>query len=334
MPEGRLCIETDVDPARALLLGAALGHDLTAERPLALYGATLRGDALVLGAYQLASQALPGVSEAPLRRQTGGATVRVGAGISYLALALRDRSTLMACPPGRLLNRNVRGVLQGLRLTGVAANYFGRDFLSLGARPAVYAGWAADETGRVLLELFISERRTCWPAVSELGYPPRTDNGMRGQLPTTLQEAGATVTGITVLEKIAEGHSKHFAVQWHTGELGQQPSAATEPREERRLFWSIPREEAIGFVSAGVALDPVGKFSSLRLAGDFFAHRACAATLERMLIGVSPAAEMVGPAVDAAYANPSHDFEGVRTLKTLQESILDAADAATRDRAP
>src|ERR1700712_317353 len=117
MPEGRLCIETDVDPARALLLGAALGHDLTAERPLALYGATL-----------------PGVSEAPLRRQTGGATVRVGAGISYVALALRDRSTLMACPPGRLLNRNVRGVLQGLRLTGVATNYFGRDFLSLGAR--------------------------------------------------------------------------------------------------------------------------------------------------------------------------------------------------------
>ena len=71
--------------------------------------------------------------------------------------------------------------------------------------------------------------------------------------------------------------------------------------------------------------------ASLRTrAGDFFAHRACAETLERTLIGVSPTPELVGRAVDTAYAKPEHDFEGVRNLKSLQEAILDAADLAKR----
>jgi hypothetical protein len=339
MPAGRLCIESQVEPARALRLGAALTEAVSAEQPVAMYAATLSNDALVLGAYQLAAQALPSMPEAQrgptLRRRSGGATVRAGAGISYVALALHDRSALMACPPQRLLNRNVRGCLQGLRLAAVQANYFGRDFLSLAARPAVYVGWAADDAGSVLLEFFLSEQRSCWLSPHEIGYPPRTQDGLRGNTPTTLEEAGANAHGSALLEKLAEGHAKQFAVAWQPTPSESLP-AADSPSDklgERRLFWSTPREEAIGFVSAGVALDAVGKLASVRLAGDFFAHQACAITLERMLLGVRPSADMVGPAVDAAYAHPQHDFEGVRNLRNLQESILDAADAASRDAA-
>jgi hypothetical protein len=339
MPRGRLFTERAVRPERALAAGASLTTLLSAEQPLAMYAATLQGEAIVLGHHQRASQALAQDTPnqlAPLRRRSGGSTVLAGDGISYVALALHDRSALMTCPPQRLLNRNVRGALQGLRLTGVAANYFGRDFLSFEARPAVYVGWDADEQDHVLLEFFISDERSCWPQANLIGYPPRKEDVLRGRAPTTLLEANAHVHGLEALEKVAEGHALAFHVDWQREApeslraADLTADAARESPAQLALQWSRPCEEAIGFVSAGVALDGSGKFAAVSLAGDFFAHRACAAALERMLLGVSPNAEMVARAVDAAYAHPAHDFEGVRNLRVLQEAILDAADSARR----
>jgi hypothetical protein len=336
MPDARLFIEPEADVETALRRGAGLYSELSAALPVSLYGAALRGDALVMGAYQLRSQALPnapGAAEKALRRRSGGGTVRAGTGITYVALALAERSAVMKCPPQRLLNRNVRGALQGLRLAGVPANYFGRDFLSLGARPAVYVGWDADEQGRVLFEFFFAEQRSCWPAPAELGYPPRREDPMRGHSPTTLLEAGAKVQGSALIERIAEGYAKNYGIAFQPGGADLPPMAANEPEPatERELCWSQPREESIGFVSAGVGLDPAGRFAHVRLCGDFFAHRACAVTLERVLLGVTASPELVARAVDAAYAQPSHDLEGIRSLKTFQEAILDAADAASRE---
>jgi hypothetical protein len=333
MPDARLFIEPEADVETALRRGAGLYSELSAAQPVTLYGAALRGDALVMGAYQLRSQALPnapGAAERALRRRSGGATVRAGAGITYIALALADRSAVMSCPPQRLLNRNVRGALQGLRLAGVPANYFGRDFLSLGARPAVYVGWDADEQGRVLFEFFFGEQRSCWPSPAELGYPVRSEDPMRGHTPTTLVEAGASAFGRTLIERVAQGYTKGYGITFQSELAALPPLAASEPEPaaERELCWSQPREESIGFVSAGVGLDPAGRFAHVRLGGDFFAHRACPVTLERVLLGVTPTTEMVARAVDAAYAEPRHDVEGVRSLKTFQEAILDAAEAA------
>ena len=89
-----------------------------------------------------------------------------------------------------------------------------------------------------------------------------------------------------------------------------------------------PREEAIGFVSAGLALDGAGKVAAVRVAGDFFAHRGCMTTLERVLLGVSPTQELVGRAVDAAFTHAGYDVEGIRSLRTFQDAIIDAAAAA------
>ena len=339
MPNGRLFIEQGASPARALAAGGGLWTVLSPEQPVAIYATQLRGEALVLGRHQRVSQALnpDAARRRPvLRRASGGATVDVGDGVSYVALALRERSVLMACPPQRILNRNVRGALQGLRRAGVQANYFGRDFLSFEARPAVYVGWDAGQDGHVLLEFFVSERRSCWPDASFLGYPPRQEDPLRTRPPTTLEEAGAELTGPLMLEQFAHGYSTGYKVEWRSEKatnLSMPDLLPVPPREHPREFeltWSVPLEESIGFLSAGVALDAAGKFSQLVLAGDYFAHRACGETLERMLIGVTPSRELVGRAVDTAFAQPEHDFEGVRNLKSLQEVILDAADLAKR----
>lgn len=331
MSAGRLFIDHDQTPEVALAHGAALPGRLSEAAPVALYAAKLRGDALVLGRYQLATQLLaPEKAAGALRRCTGGALVHAADGVSYVALALRDRSSLMACPPGRLLNRNVRGVLQGLRLAGVPANYFGRDFLSFAARPAIYVGWDASDDGHALIEFFISHTRSCFVPDAELRYPPRAEASLRGQAPTTIAETGHELPDL--FDKVAEGHSKAFGVLWERGELAEHDRLeATGP--DPTLTWSAPREEAIGFVSAGVALDHIGRFAAVRVAGDFFAHRGCGATLERVLLGVTPASEPVARAVDAAFAHAGHDVEGIRQLHSFQDAILDAADAAARGAA-
>jgi len=337
MTAGQLIIDADTHTAaeRALNIGAALPGVVTQDKPIALYGCVFADepDALVLGRYQRAHQVLPSLDARALRRSTGGASARAGAGIAYVALSLRDRSSLMSCPPGRLLNRNVRGVLQGLRLLGVPANYFGRDFLSIGVQPALLTAWDAREDGSVLLEFFISLQRLCFLAETELAYPPRQQPALRGREPVTLGEAGFAGPAQQLFERLADGHSKLFGVSWETvsAPLPAHPQeflAGHGDEDHRALRWSALREEASGYVGAAVALDDAGRIQRVCLAGDFFAHRACEATLNRMLLGATPTPSLVGRAVDTALTRPEHDVEGVRSLRTFQDAILEAAGFA------
>jgi hypothetical protein len=338
MSDARLYIEENVEPAVALARSWAAWQKLDSDVPICMYGATLRGDAWLLGAHQLASQALrPEPHRGPLllRRATGGVTLRAGDGIVYVALGLQQRSALMPCPRSRILNRNVRGALQGLRLAGVTAHYFGRDFLSVDACPASYVGWAAQSDGRVLLEFFLCEQSSCFLPEDQLGYPLRRHDPFRGKQPMTLAAAAARRSGRPLIEAIANGYRAGFKAEFRPGEpFGLDPSfqpQLNEPDPDNAgLAWSHPLEEAIGFVSAGVALDGAGKLAKLRVRGDFFAAQACAVTLERMLVGVEPSSERIGRAVDAAYGQGGHDVEGIKDLHSFQISILDAV-ARARD---
>jgi len=333
MPAGQLLIQSEVAADEAIARGASLAHALSPERPVALYATTLTGDALCLGGYQNERQVL-GTHERTkpwLRRASGGAAIRVGHGVAYLALALHDRSSLLQCPPGRLLNRNVRGVLTGLRGAGLSINYFGRDFLSLGAEPVSYVAWDLREGGQALLEFFIACSNTWFLPEAEQAYPPRKEPALRGRAPTTIAALRPELDASTLFRAIADGHARGFDVIWSEAALDQPSHEHCTTRiADEALTWSSPREEAIGFVSAGVALDPSGKFTNVRVAGDFFAHRACIATLEKQLCGAHPHVQTVGEAVDAAFARSGYDVEGIRNLSVIRDAILEAAQSCTR----
>jgi hypothetical protein len=336
MLAGHFTFQPAVPVAEALSRGAALPDRLSAACPIALYGAALQGDSLCLGHYQHEDQAL-GASRRPwLRRATGGATIRAGEGISYVALALAARSSLMKCPAGRLLNRNVRGVLTGLRNNGVALNYFGRDFLSVGAEPAIYVAWDIRHSGQVLLEFFVAQASAWFVPASELAYPERQEPALRGRTPTTITQ----LTAAELVRAIADGHARSFAVTWvddaNTSMFDAAPeqlAALHDRAASPALAWSRPREEAIGFVSAGVRLDAHKNFAEVRLAGDFFAHRACPATLQTQLFGRVPKEHEVGEAVDAVFARSGYDVEGIRSLSVIRDAILEAAESCSIERA-
>jgi len=343
MPTGRIHFDGPTFADEALARGATLAAGVSLERPVLLYGAPLRLASVVLGAYQHVRQALrldafEALALPIVRRTTGGAALWGGQGVIYAALGLLDASALMKCPAGRILNRNVRGALTGLRSLGVPTNYFGRDFLSFGAEPGVYVGWDQSDDGKVLVEFFVALDASFALPDALSGYPQPAEPAFRGKAPTTLHASGKTrCSADQVLAALAGGYAKAFDVQFNAqppndDERAQADALASRlrvnPDADDGYCWSKAHDEAIGFVTAGVRLDAAGRFEDVRLGGDFFQHRSCAPRLADRLRGALANADEVGAALDSVYASTPGLVEGVRSLRSLEAAILDAAGKA------
>ncbi len=339
MIQGRLVFDEPLPPAVAFARSGVVCGGTTPERPAVMYAASFRDEALVLGEHQRSNQALDArarVEHPVCRRLTGGGTLRAAPGVLYVALGLHERSTFMACPKLRILNRNVRGALVGLRTLHVQAHYFGRDFVSVEARPGAFIGWSTTPDGRVLLELFVACSTSYLPDASTSGYPVRAQDPLRGKTAITLAEAQVHDDERSVARAIASGYASLFHATWNENALEASERDAESWRAEvsaedadDELAWSSPLEEAIGFVSAGVKLDSAGKLSRVVLAGDFFQGRGAPAAPERTLLGVTPSSEPIGRSLDAVYAHGPNEIEGVKSLTSLQSAILDAAARAS-----
>jgi hypothetical protein len=345
MVSGRFQLDTPQPPALALARGGRLLDTLGPDCPVGLYGAELNAAGVIVGAYQNAKQALRAeafyaIALPIVRRHTGGAALFAAPGVVYVALALSHASALMACPPGKILNRNVRGLLAGIRGLGVQAHYFGRDFVSAAAEPFAYVAWSERADGRVLLEFFVS-LETVFALPAELdGYPERREPALRGKSPTTLRAKGATSTAVGLLNAIADGYEKAHGVMFERApalddELKPNAGAVAAMQVsmdvERPLRWSAPREDAIGFVSAGVEVATDDRLCALEVCGDFFQHAACPQQLTARLLGSEATAETVGAALDAVYGARPGLIEGVRSLNTLRDAIMEAVTQAQAD---
>ncbi|MBI5512482.1 MAG: hypothetical protein HY909_01865 [Deltaproteobacteria bacterium] len=125
-----------------------------------LASSVVRGPAAVLGALQRAPRVLaPARCEAAgvamYRRETTGTAVYLGGRALVWTLALPAVTALAPdATMATALNRNVRGFLQGLTRVGALAHYFGREWVSVGHRPAAVLGLDATPEGAVLLELW------------------------------------------------------------------------------------------------------------------------------------------------------------------------------------
>src|SRR5512139_2458952 len=122
------------------------------------------GDVLSLGRYHLAPLASAGAGVHVYRRQSGGRAMPFGEGLVGLALFLPHRSALFgsdpfALAPYQVLNRYVRGILEGCRLAGLEVFYPGRDLITVNRRVVGMVSFEVQRSGAMLFEAVLAVRR-------------------------------------------------------------------------------------------------------------------------------------------------------------------------------
>lgn len=308
-----------VDAATALARGAGAAS-APGDHDAMLYGARVVGAGTpVLGRWQRGHSATPA-----LRRASGGPTACIGDGVLYLALGLRHRSSLMACPPDRILNRNVRGLLGGLgALAGEPVLHYGREWLSQRTTPIALIGWNEDREGRVLLEAFVSIAPPAAPFA-----PPRGPDAYRGHAPGSI---ACTRTTGEMVEAIARAHGTRFGEVTIATAAAPPPEVALPADREDVAVWSDPFAVPIGIVRAGVTLSE-GRLAAARVAGDFYAQEAAIDALEQSLVGLAPEPLELGAAIDRALGPGRGVIEGLRSLAPIRDALLAATARAEPPR--
>lgn len=113
---------------------------------VAIAVASIVGDGgLVLGAW---SDPYPSI---PVRRRTGGPTLRVPPGALHLAVWSHDRDQWLPTPPDRVANRNARAFARA-----IGANSGGRELFVRDGGVVGCFGWAWGPTRGLTLEVFVA----------------------------------------------------------------------------------------------------------------------------------------------------------------------------------
>jgi hypothetical protein len=304
--------EADVEVARAIAMGRAVQTGTSEAMPIAIYAASMCGDARLLGAFQRLADALAGEHAGVHRRTTGGPLVVAGEGTLYLALGLVRADALMECPRDRVLNRNVRPILAALRALGGNAHYFGRDFVSIERRPAGFLGWAREPDGRVLVELVLGVDRSFAPRDDELGVRPETR--FLGKEPIALADAMEAPRAGDLAAAVARACATLRPYSIEERAPVPKPRLVTEPPA---LRWSRPREVPIGIVRAGIALGARGTIADAAIAGDFFQDADAPPRLRDALAGRAADPQRVRDAVHETYGPGGAVIEGLKTLEPI-----------------
>jgi hypothetical protein len=177
-----------------------------------------------------------------------------------------------------VLNRNVRGFLQGLTRVGAAAQYFGREWVAVRHRPALMLGLDATEDGAVLLELWAG-----WDEGVELPEVLVTDeeralDRWRGKRPVALGAPCAARSpeevGAEVVRAVARRAGLDCASE--AGPEGGYGSVEhVDFMEDSGFIWEL-RRVPVGWVERGVRED-----GARSLRGDVLTARYAMAALEQ-----------------------------------------------------
>jgi lipoate-protein ligase A len=323
------------DPARFGRIEAGLLARGAPRTLLVLAG--LAEPALVLGRHQRGRSALDLARArarglAVVRRSGGGRTASVGDGVlgAFLFVPAGDPLLPRGAPAPRMMHRMVRGLLAGLRATGVrGAAWFGRDFVSADGRQIGLVSQEGTEHGAVALEALVAAGRTLSVPAELVRYPAHSDPRAGGPPPATLEDLRGSPIGFTELaDAIAHGYAPAHDREVAMAE-GVLPEAALPPVEEDEagLASSGLAEVPIGFVEA-LAASEGGRIARPRLRGDLVAPAFVLSALEADLHGAPLDLAEAGRRVDAAFRRPHAFVHGIRELRVLAEAAVAAAAAA------
>jgi hypothetical protein len=252
----------------------------------------------LLGAFQRAGDAPSGPAA---RRATGGAAVNVGAGTLHVVLGLASLSALMPCDEDKILNRHVRPLLRALTRSGALAHYFGRDWISVGHRPAAYVAFAhLRATGRTVVEAFVAVG-TPFALEERVSYMHKA--------PGTLDEIRGAPMDRGKLERAVGAAFGEALAPIPGGPVA--PAPAPRPDEPP---WEATVDEAIGPVRAGRDAGGV-----VRLGGELMASADAVLELETRLHD-APRQDL-DALVEAVFGAPGTALFGVKSIRSIRDVL-------------
>jgi lipoate-protein ligase A len=330
--QSRLAPRASAAEDRALLARAAA----TGRGSLRVYDCA--GAVLSLGRYHLRPES-DGGAIALMRRHSGGRAVPFGEGFLGITLALPHRAAFLAAEPqalapAQVMNRWVRGILEGLKLGGVAAFYPGRDLVTVGGRALGMVSFEVDEHGALLFEAVLANGRDLGllPDVLEVADPQGvvTAEMMAPDAVTSVaRETGRALPVAEAARLMAAGYQDALGIASTPG----QPAADAETADTfdeagwlaaRRWTPHLDRRATsrtqLGVLECHLAVAE-GRIAEILLAGDLIANSPAVAAVEAELRGVAAEREAAAAVVERVFARPGNFVLGVGPVATLTETI-------------
>ena len=159
------------------------------------------------------------------RRASSGTACHFGHRGIVWTLALPSIAALHEDATQRtLLNRNLRGFLAGFARAGLAARYFGREWISLRGAPGALVGYEVDEHGAVLIEVMASMQDGFAIPDSMACPAERSLDRYAGKAPRGLVDLGAPNDALALGERVVEGAAERWGTALVSGAI-EEPEA-------------------------------------------------------------------------------------------------------------
>lgn len=305
------------------------------------------GNVLSLGRYHLMpEQPTANVDVHIHRRQSGGRAIPFGDGFVGMTLVLPHRSALFsdapfALAPYQVMNRYVRGILEGCKLVGVPAFYPGRDFITVDRRILGLVSFEVDQTGALLFEAIIANRR-------DFSLLPRLLDGVdeRGLInaemltpadTTCLARAiGTELTTTEVADMLRRGYERQFNLTFAEHvltaleERAIEVTAAHEFHDDRWLRQRRLRPDLehhaservqLGAFEAHFSLEQNRFIKEIVFAGDFIANSPAIAQLERELRLCPAEWRAIDAVASEIFARPEHFILGIGRTRAIADTV-------------
>ena len=309
-----------------------------------------RGDIVSLGRYHLVPDIPAATGVVPLyRRHSGGRVVPFGDGFVGVALVLPHRSALVsddprALAPSQVMNRYVRGILEGCRLVNVPAFYPGRDLVTVDRRVLALVSFEEDHTGALLFEAIIANRRdfSVLPALLDAvdrGGIIKTEMLTPEGATCLARELKTELTTEEVADMVRRGFEKQFNVECEAHTLSALETQAIEATathdlhddrwlRQRRVRPDLDRHAfertQLGMFETYFALEQDHFIRDIVFAGDFLANSAAIERLERELRLCPAEWQAIDAVASDVFAQPDNFILGIGRVRTIADTVCKA----------
>jgi lipoate-protein ligase A len=345
-----LIVESDVSPGRSLAADRQFMHTVqraSRTRPAVLRIYSFAGDLLALGRYHLAPEVQSKAPVKLMRRLTGGRAIPTGEGFVGLSLILPHRSALFSSEPFTLapyqvMNRYVRGVLEGCKLVNLPAFYPGRDFITVGGRILGLVSFETDEHGALLFEAVLANTRDFsllphYLAAADGAGVVKAEVLTPDTTTCLARELGTELSLDEVADLLQRGFAKQFGLQMAPHPLSPLEVQAIDVVAAREFpgdSWLRQRRRRadldhvasvwvqLGVFEAHFALEQDRFIKEIQFSGDFIANSPSIARLERELRLCPAEWRAIDAIASEIFSQPDHFILGIGKARAIADTIM------------